>query len=922
VAPAGARARPRDSLRPAALRSLWLGLFVAAALLGPLSGIAVAGDGVIVESLAGHRPAAVKAAGGEARFGGARLLDTPGRPALPVERMMLLLPPDADCATVKVRIEDPVFARVPGDWDVPPAPPPAASLKPGEAVWPAGARIVSGRDQAVYRRSAFFPASPVQAVTADGMRQWRIVDVSVTRYRYNPALGRLEVLVGGRLTVEFTRGVHPAATPGSVDVVDAAVRDEAVNFAEMAPAYATAQTASPQPSGDRYVIVTTSAIASASSKLDDFVADKEAQGFTVEVVTEEKWGGGTGNAAAEHLRAWLKANYAPLGIKYVLLIGDPSPATGTVPMKMCFPQDYAPANEDCPTDFYYAELTGDWDLDDDGRCGEYHGDYGAGGCGTAWEVLVGRIPFYGSAADLDAILAKIVAYRAESAQDAVWRRTALLPMEPSDPSTPGYHLGEAIKNGVVTPTGDGWGYHRVYEEGYGLSPAPEATPCTEDATTIAWNTQHPGAVFWWTHGSATSAADVMDTSHAATLDDGHPAFTFQCSCLNAYPEASNNLTYALLKKGGICTVSATRVSWYRVGQTSFAGTSSNSGMTYEYARRLIADEMPAADALQDLKASTDPGDDVWWMNYLGFNVYGCPAVGLYSHEAGPAIVTRSPLPPAYAGTSYSTTLQAIDGRTPYVWSIADGELPPGLSLDAATGEISGTPAGATGDHEFTVGVRDGEQTVEKHFLITSVASAAEDVVPPATTATVTPAANAAGWHQGSVVVRLSAGDDVTGVASTSYRRAGTTGWTRYTAPFTVAAQGVGEWEFRSTDAAGNVETPKALTLRIDSAAPVTRTLKASARRGTKVRLRYQVIDAVSPQAQTVVIRIYRRAAAQGATVYRLTKRIVIRGRPMNTALAHTFRCRLARGTYRWTAAAVDLAGNRQQRPSGSLLRVR
>lgn len=73
-------------------------------------------------------------------------------------------------------------------------------------------------------------------------------------------------------------------------------------------------------------------------------------------------------------------------------------------------------------------------------------------------------------------------------------------------------------------------------------------------------------------------------------------------------------------------------------------------------------------------------------------------------NAALAVVTNS-LPNGTAGTAYSQSLAATGGLTPYAWSISLGTLPAGLTLNASTGAITGTPTTA-GTSNFTVKVTD------------------------------------------------------------------------------------------------------------------------------------------------------------------------------------------------------------------------
>lgn len=68
-------------------------------------------------------------------------------------------------------------------------------------------------------------------------------------------------------------------------------------------------------------------------------------------------------------------------------------------------------------------------------------------------------------------------------------------------------------------------------------------------------------------------------------------------------------------------------------------------------------------------------------------------------------LTSAVLPGATQGSAYSTILILKGGTSSFVWSVASGSLPAGLTLSTSTGQISGTPT-RTGISDFTVQVAD------------------------------------------------------------------------------------------------------------------------------------------------------------------------------------------------------------------------
>ena len=130
----------------------------------------------------------------------------------------------------------------------------------------------------------------------------------------------------------------------------------------------------------------------------------------------------------------------------------------------------------------------------------------------------------------------------------------------------------------------------------------------------------------------------------------------------------------------------------------------------------------------------------------GFFTASC-TVTVNAPDAPPTITTDT-LPDGKVGAVYRHTLTA-DGTTPIRWSVENGNgvLPAGLSLNADTGEISGTPT-ADGTAKFTVKATNsaGSNTKELSITITK-APAAEYTI----TATAEGGGTASASHAKAVV---------------------------------------------------------------------------------------------------------------------------------------------------------------------------
>ena len=361
-------------------------------------------------------------------------------------------------------------------------------------------------------------------------------------------------------------------------------------------------------------------------------------------------------------------------------------------------------------------------------------------------------------------------------------------------------------------------------------------------------------------------------------------------------------------------------AWYADAAPTFEWTvSADESGVYGYS--FLIDE--SLHTVPDARTTgTDPnwtspgqGDGTWY-----FHVRAADAAGNWGPMArlrvkidttGP--VTSDDATGAWSQTPVTVNLSAVDagaGVAGTAYKIDEGDWVSGTQLTVST----------EGNHAITYRSTDVLGNVESDQNTT----AKIDQTPPSTTDDAP-----TGWKRRDVTVRLSATASLSGLtgggARTQYSLSGGAAGTWVTgSTVTIAADrvkhvgdGTRVITYRSIDAAGNIETAKTCTVKIDTRRPTPKAPKASrVRRGTRATLTYRVAD-VRPGSPTATVKIKIKTRS-GRTV----KTITLKNRKVNKTLTYRFRCKFAKKTYRFYVYATDTAGNTQVRRASNRLIVR
>ncbi|MCB5252448.1 MAG: C25 family cysteine peptidase [Candidatus Cloacimonadaceae bacterium] len=320
--------------------------------------------------------------------------------------------------------------------------------------------------------------------------------------------------------------------------------------------------------------------------LSVWTAFRQGQGFDVqfsdiaEVLVNE-----VGADGAEKLRNHLITQQVLYPFSYVLLVGDHD----LVPIAYLTPEPNG--NNTVASDFYYADLTSNWDTDEDGRLGEYYSQYGEEDYGVDYtpEAFVGRFST-NDAAEVGQIAQRILAFEQST---AAFKNEALLPAaylnyqgEPQSnmPQTDGADFMELIK---VTILRD-YESTTLYEQLGVLPSHPSDYDLDESNFNHQLRTEDYGLINWSAHGSPVSSARkiwMQDTNNNGSPDSyemqwyplvdkysfdniqsEYGSVIFAASCNNGYLDYNQqSLAEKALVSKAVAIVAASRTGWYKVG---------------------------------------------------------------------------------------------------------------------------------------------------------------------------------------------------------------------------------------------------------------------------------------------------------------------------------------------------------------------
>lgn len=299
-----------------------------------------------------------------------------------------------------------------------------------------------------------------------------------------------------------------------------------------------------------------------------------------------------GRDDAEKIRNMIKSFYEKEDIKWVLLCGDAEESSTGIPIRYVYNPDvrdvdlgdHEAVGGDIykPTDYYYADLTGSWDEDNDNIWGESAKYNSNGRDEISWthEVYVGRFPA-NSAEELEIMVNKSLKYE-KAPFIGGWMNSMLLAggISSITPTEDEARLTEYIWNNYVVSE---MNFTHLHKTTGNFTPSTPPSPNQEEILdNNNFDTQIDtgySTIIFAGHGSPTSftsigiASQVYDSNDALTSANNHmPSLLYADACTtSSYDIGDNSIGELLIKRqnaGSIGYIGALRVTWYIENDTN------------------------------------------------------------------------------------------------------------------------------------------------------------------------------------------------------------------------------------------------------------------------------------------------------------------------------------------------------------------
>ena len=317
----------------------------------------------------------------------------PGAPIVPAKLSNIYIPEGEQVVDITVYAEDTYL--LPGLYDIAPTQVPTRF---GDI------QKYTKEDPSIYQDDSWYPGINYQEVRTRKLRGTNIFQTRLFPIQYNPVNGSVEFSQKITVTIETETVAQPASlslnnSPSyrNLGIDNDVIRSSIDNVSDFGESYFATASASPTAGERDYVVITTSALASAFQTLTDYRETSEGGGYSTYIETIDQIEVNyTGRDRAEKIRNFIIDQYNNYGTQFVLLGGDADGPLSSqqIPTRggnIMYDLIEYYHDDNIPSDYYYACLDGDWNSDGDELWGEPTDGIDGGDIDLDPEISVGRI---------------------------------------------------------------------------------------------------------------------------------------------------------------------------------------------------------------------------------------------------------------------------------------------------------------------------------------------------------------------------------------------------------------------------------------------------------------------------------------------------------------------------------------------------